>query len=83
MAEFMYNSAKSETPGICSFEAHYVMLPRQSCEALNMTPSINLANKVLKNVWKGIWECQREIILKAQVQTVRWYDLKHGKQPQL
>ena len=83
MAEFMYNSAKSETPGISPFEAHYGMLPRQSCELLNITSYINPANKVLNNVWKGIWEHVREIILKAQVQTARWYDLKRGKQPQV
>ena len=30
MVEFVYNSAKSETTGISSFEANYRMLPRQS-----------------------------------------------------
>ena len=30
-----------------------------------------------------IWERLRENILKAQVRTARWYDLKRGKQPQL
>ena len=34
-------------------------------------------------MWKGIWERLREIILKAQVRTARWHDLKRGKQPQL
>ena len=31
---------------------------------------------------KGIWDHIRENILNAQVQTARWHDLKHGKQPQ-
>ena len=83
MAEFAYNSAKSETTGISPFEANYGMLPRPSWEPLNKTPYINPASKVLENVWKGIWECLRENILKAQVRTARWHDLKCGKQPQL
>ena len=56
MGEFTYNSAKSETTGISSFEANYEMLPRQSWEPLNKTEYINPAIKVLENVWKGIWE---------------------------
>ena len=38
---------------------------------------------MLVNVWKGIWERLRENIIKAQVRTSRWHDLKRGKQPQL
>ena len=30
-----------------------------------------------------IWESLRENILKAQVRTARWHDLKRGKRPQL
>ena len=48
-----------------------------------MTPYINPACKLLENVWKGIWERLRENILKTQVRTVRWHDLKRDKQPQL
>ena len=65
MAEFAYNSAKSETTGISLFEANYGMLPRQSWELLNKTPYIDPASKVLENVWKGICERLRENILKA------------------
>ena len=83
MAEFAYNSAKSETTGISPCEANYGMLPRQSWEPLNKTPYINPASKVLENVWQGIWEHLRENILKAQVRTARWHDLKRGKQFQL
>ena len=83
MAELVYNSAKSETTGLSPFEANYGMLPRQVWEPLNKTPYINPASKVLKNVWKGIWERLMENILKAQVRMARWYDLKRGKQPQL
>ena len=83
MAEFAYNSAKTETTGIFPFEAHYGMLPRQSWEPRNKTPYINPASKVLENVWNGIWERLRENILKAQVRMARWHDFKHGKQPQL
>ena len=53
MAEFAYNSAKSETMGISPFEANYGMLPKQSWEPLNKTPYINPASKLLENVWKG------------------------------
>ena len=59
------------------------MLLRQSWELLNKTPYINPASKVLENVWTGIREHLREIMLKAQVWTVRWHDPKYGKQPQL
>ena len=83
MAEFAYNSAKSETTGISPFEANYGMLPRQSWEPLNKTPYINPASKILENVWTGTSERLREKILKAQVRTARWHDLKPGKQPQL
>ena len=83
MAKFAYNSAKSETTGISPFEANYGMLPKQSWEPLNNTPYINPASKLLENVWKAIWERLRENILKAQVRTARWHDLKRGKQPQL
>ena len=83
MAEFACNSAKSKTTGISPFEANYWMLPKQSWEPLNKTPYINPASKLLKTVWKGIWERLRENILKAQVRTARWHNLKCGKQPQL
>ena len=83
MAEFAYNSAKSQTTGITPSEANYGMLPRQSLEPLNKTPYINRASKVLDNVWKGISQRLRENILKAQVRTARWHDLKYGKQPLL
>ena len=71
MAEFAYNSAKSETTVISPFEANYGMLLRQSLEPLNKTPYINPASKVLENVCKGIWERLRENILKGQVRTAR------------
>ena len=32
---------------------------------------------------KGLLERLREIILKAQVRSARWHDLKRGNQPQL
>ena len=83
MAEFAYNSAKSETTGIYQFEANYGKLPRQSWELLNDTTNINLASQIIENVWKGIWQRLRKNILKAQVRTARWHDLKHSKQPQL
>ena len=83
MAEFAYNSAKSETTEISPFEANYAMLPRQSWEPLNKTPYINPASTLLENVWKGTWERLRENILKAQVRTARWHNLKRGKQPDL
>ena len=50
MAEFAYNSVKSETTGISPFEANYKILPRQSWEPLNKTPYINPAHKVLENI---------------------------------
>ena len=59
------------------------MLPRQSWEPLNKTPYINPTTKLLKNVWKRIWERLRENILKAQAWMARWHDRKRGKQPQL
>ena len=65
MAEFAYNYAKSKTTGISPFEANYEMLPKQSWEPLNKTPYINPASKLLKTVWKGIWERLRKNILKA------------------
>ena len=71
MAEFVYNSAKSETTGISQFEANDEMVLKQSLEPLNKTPYINPANKVLENAWKGIWECLIENILKAQVRKAR------------
>ena len=71
MAEFAYNSAKSETTGISPFEANYGMLPKQSWEPLNKTPYINPARKLLENVWKGIWERLRENIMRAQVRKAR------------
>ena len=71
MAEFAYNSAKSERTGISPFQANYSMLPKQSWEPLNKTPYINPARKLLENVWKGIWERLRENIMRAQVQTAR------------
>ena len=83
MAEFTYNATKSETTGISPFEANYGMLPKQSWEPLNKTPYINPASKILENVWTGTSERLREKILKAQVRTARWHDLKPGKQPQL
>ena len=83
MGEFAYNSPKSETTGISPFEANYGMLPRQSWEPLNKTPYISSASQVLEHVWKGIWERLRDNILKAQVRTARWHDLKHGKEPEL
>ena len=83
MAEFVYNSPKSVTTGISPFQTKYEMLPRQSWEPLTKTPYINPESQVLENVWKGIWKCLRENILKAQVRIARWYDLKRGKQPQL
>ena len=83
MAEFAYNSAKSETTGISPFEANYGMLPKQSWEPLHKTPYINPASQILENVWNGIWERLRENILIAHVRTARWHDLKHGKQPRL
>ena len=83
MAEFAYNSAKSETTGISPFEANYGMLPRQSWEPLNKTSYVNPASTLLENVWKGTWERIRENILKAQVRTARWHNLKRGKQPEL
>ena len=50
IAEFTYNSAKSETTGISPFEANYGMLPSQSWYPLNKTPYINSLSKVLENV---------------------------------
>ena len=83
MAEFAYNSAKSETTGMSPFEANYGMIPKQSWEPLNKTPYINPASTLLENVWKCTWERLRENILKAQVRTARWYNQKRGKQPDL
>ena len=83
MAEFAYNSAKSETTGISPCEANCGMLPRHSWELLNRTPYINPTSKVLENLLKGIWERLRENILKAQVRRARWHDLKRGGQPKL
>ena len=65
MAEFAYNSAKSETTAISPFEANYEMLPKQSWDPLHKTPYINSAIKVLSNVWKGFCERLRKNILKA------------------
>lgn len=65
MAEFAYNSGKSETTGISLFEANYRILDKQSCEPLKKTPYVNLASTILENVWKCIWERFRENILKA------------------
>ena len=80
MAEFAYNSAKSETTGISPFEANYGMLPKQSWEPLNKTSYINPTSKLLENVWKGIWERLRENIMTAQVRTARWHNMKLGDQ---
>ena len=65
MAEFAYNSTKSETTSISPYEANYEMLPRQSWEPLNKTLYVNPASTLLENVCKGTWECLRENILKA------------------
>ena len=81
MAEFAYNSAKSETTGMSPFEANYGMLPKQIWEPLNKTPYVNPASSLLENVWKGTWERLRENILKAQIRTAKWHTLKRGKQP--
>ena len=83
MAEFAYNSARSETTGISPFEANYGMLPRQFWEPLNKTPYINPASKLLEYVWKGIWECLRENIMRAQVRTARCHNMKRRDQPNL
>ena len=83
MAKFAYNSAKLKTTGISPFVANCGMLPRQSYEPLNKTLYNNPSSNLLENVWKGIWEHLRENILKAQVRTARWHDLKRSKQPQL
>ena len=81
MAEFVYNSAKSETTGMSPFEANYGMLPKQSWEPLNKTPYVNPASTTLENVWKCTWERLWENILKAQIRTAKWFNTKRGKQP--
>ena len=81
IAEFAYNSAKFETTSMFPFEANYEMLPKQTWEPLNKTPYVNPASSLLENVWKGTWERLRENILKAQIRTAKWYNLKRGKQP--
>ena len=81
MAEFAYNSDKFETTGMFSFEANYGMLPKQTWEPLNKTPYVNPASSLLENVWKGTWERLRENILKAQIRTAKWHNIKCGKQP--
>ena len=63
------------------FEANYGMLPKQTWEPLNPTPYVNPASSLLENVWKGTWEWLRENILRAQIQTAKWHNLKCGKQP--
>ena len=50
MAEFAYNSAKSETTGMSTFEANYGMLPKQSWEVLDKTLYVNPASTTLENV---------------------------------
>ena len=81
MAEFAYNSAKSETTGMSPFEANYGMLPKQSWEPFNKTPYVNPASTTLENVWKCTWKRLRENILKAQIRTAKWFNTKRGKQP--
>ena len=81
MAEFVYNSAKSETTGMSPFKANYGMLPKQSWEPLNKTLYVNPASTTLENVWKCTWERLRETILKAQIWTAKWFNTKGGKQP--
>ena len=80
MAEFAYNSAKSETTGMSPFEANYGILPKQWWEHLNETPYVNPASITLENVWKCTWERLRENILKAQIRTAKWFNTKRGKQ---
>ena len=62
MAEFAYNSVKSETTGMSPCEANYGMLPKQTWEPLNKTPYVNPASSLLENVWKGTWEWLEEKI---------------------
>ena len=81
MAEFAYNSAKSETIGMSPFNANYAMILKQSWEPLNKTPCVIPASTTLENVWKCTWERLRENILKAQIRTAKWSNTKRGKQP--
>ena len=80
MAEFAYNTAKSETTGMSPFEANYGMLLKQSWEPLNKTPYVNPASTTLENVWKCTWKRLWENILKAQIRTAKWFNSKSGKQ---
>ena len=71
MAQFGYNSAKSETTGMAPFEAKYGMLHKQSWEPLNKTPYVNPASSTLVNAWKCTWERLQEHILKVQIRTAK------------
>ena len=50
LAEFAYNSAKSETTGMSPFKANHGMLPKQSWEPQNKTRYVNPASTTLENV---------------------------------
>jgi hypothetical protein len=81
MAEFAYNSAKSESTGMSPFEANYGMLPKQSWEPIGKVPYINPASTLLENVWKCTWEKLRENILKAQIRTAKWFNTHRDTAP--
>jgi len=74
LAEFVINSASSESTSMSLFEANYGYIPRLSWEPIGKIQYHNPASELLEGIWKGTWNKLQEWILKARVRIARWFN---------
>ena len=82
LAEYAYNSAITETTKMSPFYANYGFEPSQSFKPLGRIQYENPHSELLTDMWKGMWARLRENILKAQLKTSKWYDIRRQRGPE-